>query len=222
MISTFYQISNIADSSAREFIETAINDFYNEVDIHLSRTSRIFNEWHLVEYGEMTLVNFLINGILRNDETGFYNVLNEFGVVNPKDKSTGRADLIVEEIITKDIFYVEAKKCWSNENAPDSKSWKEENTKKDYKDIIDQAKKYLKVDFESYENIHLNDYYAIALVFDSVKFDNSSALKKWREYIPFENEFYAFKTYEHSKKIIGAACYGMIEKITLKPEITTK
>lgn len=55
----------------RDFIELNVPKFFNELKEHETRTNRndIYN---IGEYGEMGLVNFFINGIVRNDHACGY------------------------------------------------------------------------------------------------------------------------------------------------------
>jgi hypothetical protein len=237
MISVFYQNTKIADESVRSFINSNLGNFCEEINLHLQKTSRIFDQYHLIEYGEQTLVNLFANGIARYDSQDFLNVLCEFGYNNIKDKVTGkednsgRVDIIVENIATYDVFFIEAKICQSNENAPTTEQWKNiELIKEGYRKLLNQANKYLAADYKNYLNPELEEYksmrshtfYSVALVFDVVKFTEQSYVKLWN-YIPMiDNEYYTFKTYPHKKRanpdqelLYGLACYGKIEKMVI-------
>jgi len=225
MISTFFHSSNIKESSVSEFFESSIIYFYNELSRYLANTNRVFEKYHLIEYGEMTLVNFFINGIIRNDEINIYTILNEFATEKTDVYNSGRADIVIEDTILKEVFYIETKISTSKENAPDSRAWKDKSEIiKGYTDILEQADRYLKIDWKNYlhparekfDRLNLYTFYKVAMIFDSVRFIDDTKILHWN-YIPeLDNEFYAFKTFPHKNSVFGLACYGLVEKVEVK------
>jgi len=216
METTFFLNTNFSDDDSRLiFFDDFIKYFFDEVDNYCCDTARKHEEFHIAEYGEMTMVNFFINGIARNDDLNRYIILNEFGIDKIEGDKTGRADIIIEDTLVYEVYYIEAKKISSNENAPKSDNWKGEEPEKYYQQILGQANKYLEADIETFKDDSKMTPYKIALVFDSVKFEDKSKVKDWYFEGLKDNEFYAFKTYPFDNpefETVGLACYGKIEK----------
>lgn len=223
MKSIYYQNLNFSDSSIRQFIEQALTSLYDEIQIHLNSSRRRYETYHIVEYGEMTMVNFLINGLIRSEGNKAYTILNEMWIDKANIENSGRADIIIEDIQTDEIFYVEAKIHASKSDAPSSVDWTSGGLiEEGYESILKQARKYVNADWKNYLRPDLKEYggynrntfYAVAIVFDSVVFERSIN-PLWYNYIPqLGNEFYTFKTFPHiNESIAGLACYGKIEKI---------
>lgn len=216
MESKFYLNTNFSDDTYRLiFFDDFIKSFFDEVDNYCNSTIRKHNKYHIAEYGEMTMVNFFISGIVRNDDIDRYILLNEFGLEKIRGNRTGRADIIMEDTLAHEIYYIEAKKITSVEDAPISDAWKEEDTKKYYQQVLEQAQKYLDTDVVNFKDDSRVTTFKIVLVFDSVRFKNKSKIKDWYFEGLKENEFYAFKTYPFENTefdCVGLACYGKIEK----------
>lgn len=212
MKTSFYLNTNFSKEFIDSYFENFIKYFYDQIDFYCLGTERIHKEYHIVEYGEMSMINFFAGGIIKNDDINRYIVLNEFGMENIDGDKTGRADIIIEDTICHEVYYVEAKKLFSNENTPMSDAWKKEEAEKYYQKVLGQANKYLEADIKNFEHRKV-EFFKIALIFDSVRFEDVTKIKAWHFEDLDKNEFYAFKTYKD--QTIGLACYGKIEKYVL-------
>jgi len=88
--------NRLNNNTIRDFIELNVPRFFNELKEHETRTNRI-DEYNIGEYGEMGLVNFFINGVVRNDHAHRFLIINEFELVNSTDKYKGRVDIMIED-----------------------------------------------------------------------------------------------------------------------------
>lgn len=215
MISSFQISTNIANEFTRDFIESSVKNFYQEIENYYRLTKRR-DKYHLAEYGEMAMVNNYINGIARSDEGKYFQILNELELENNSER-VGRVDIIVEDTLCHNMYYIEAKKLNSKQDAPKTNEWLPKQTKEFYNKILKQANRYLEADHKCYEDIWDPDFYSVALVFDFVRFENIDFIKGWTNYdVKHEEEFYAFKTFNHNGNTIGLACYGILQKYELK------
>ncbi|WP_319229684.1 hypothetical protein [Draconibacterium orientale] len=213
MESLFYLKTNFTEATREIFFDEFVKQFYDEIDGYCLGQLRNHSEYHIAEYGEMTLLNFFINGIVRNDSISRYNLLNEFGMDRVEGDKIGRADLIIEDTVCLEQLYIEAKKEYSDAKTPEI--WNHEETKSYYRSILDQANKYLEADIQDIKDESKNKFFKIALVFDSVRFTENDVIGNWLADELLDNEFYAIKTYPSTipnYSSIGLACYGIIEE----------
>ena len=204
--------TNIVNNSINNLFKSFLSQFFNEIEFHLNNTNRN-DKYHLTEYGELGLVNYFINGIVRADDNHRFLIINEFELADKKDKYSGRVDIILEDTHQNDIYFIEVKKEFSLETVPSTDKWSKEKSLNDYEEICNQAKSYIKADWHNLTSV--NNKYIVALVFDSVKFLNKKNIKLWYYENLIENEFYSFKTYKAEEGELGLACYGLIKKIEI-------
>jgi len=201
---------NIANEPIYNLFNSFLTHFFKEIEFHFNNTNRN-DKYHLIEYGEQGLVNYFINGIVRLDEKHRFLIINEFELADKNDNYSGRVDIIIEDTQQNDIYFIEAKREYSSENVPLTDKWSEEKTKKDYEEILKQARKYLNADWHNLASF--NNKYIVALVFDSTKFQNTEHIKLWYYENLLKNEFYSFKTFKGKEEVLGLACYGLIQEI---------
>ena len=203
-------LSKIDDSPLLDFIDYSISRFYLEIENYETKTKRT-DKYHPGEYGEMALVNFYSNGIIRNHLNKEYLVVNEFEITDQSDNFIGRADLIVEDFEKENLFIIEAKKINSKENEPESNDWNVNETEKYYDRVLEQASKYLTGD--KHNSKEFKNIYLIAMVFSSVGFKSDKYRNDWQNFKPqLNNEFYRFEIYKKANRQIGLACYGYARK----------
>ncbi len=202
--------NRINNRIVKDFLSYSIPAFINEIDIHASKTCRE-DKYHIIEYGELGLVNFYINGIVRNDPKHRYLIKNEFELRDKNENYAGRVDIIIEDCIENVIYFIEAKRIYSNENEPETEYWSENATKKYYNKVLFQARKYFDADMRNLSKF--KSAFRIALIFSSIEFSDESKITIWDKYIPMGNEFYIFKKYRslNSSNWLGLACYGTTE-----------
>ncbi len=130
-----YIRSNITNGSISNLFRSFLNQFYNEIEVHAIKTKRT-DKYHIAEYGELGLVNILINGIIRADSKHRFLIINEFELEDKKGIYSGRVDIIIEDTEQSNVYFIEAKKETSEETAPESDKWLEEPTMKAYNEIF--------------------------------------------------------------------------------------
>lgn len=205
--------SEIKDKDVEKFLIDSISQFFIEIEVY-QKQSKWDKGYHLIEYGEMALMSFFSNSIAKKDSQNYqYIILQEFELEDPrkKQKDYGRADMIVEDVLNNNIYFIEAKQVWSGENDPEGELWKESETMKYYDKVFEQLNKYFEIiNKDSLKSI--NKIFLIALVFDRVIFKNPKNARLWNYEKLLDNEFYDFRTFEHNDLIKGLSCYGLVKE----------
>jgi len=196
------------------FIKDSIKHFFKEIEEHSTKTKRD-DKYHIIEYGELGLVNFFINGIVRHDTDHRFLIMNEFELEDRNENYGGRVDIMIEDNQENVIYFIEAKRVYSQENEPETDEWNKDLTNKYYNEVLSQANKYFKADFHNLKRF--SGAYNIALVFNTTKFSNNSRIKSWEKYKPTKDEFYEFGKFRSSSLTnwLGLACYGTIKTLEI-------
>ncbi len=191
--------NRIDNKSLKTFIDLGCKGLYQYLD-KMNEKEKDFIEY-IERFTESTFADLFIS-TYREGSSGEALVLRELGVSKSKDK-WGRIDVLIKDLRAKQIFILECKSFWSSENEPNSEHWEKGETKSFYNSVLKQAKEY--VVNESFINQY--PYSLTAIAFARIEFNNEEKTSDW-VYHPEKNEFYSFKTFRRSAKIIGLATYG--------------
>ena len=70
------------------FLKSAVLNTFKEIELYINNTNRN-DRFCIVEYGELTMVNFFVISIIRQDTENRYLILNEAELVDRKEKYAG-------------------------------------------------------------------------------------------------------------------------------------